>query len=183
MKLTCSIHLRPVEWQQSVEHYPSINMEGRRFSANFTIERGSELRLSNKMRLTDLAVQIQIFEVTRMQGQMAKLPPGSIGSFSFYDAMPPHDDIPGMDPFLSAWFVLNAQSLDDVWNQVQQGGYSECSLMVEIGPVESDVGPGWMWDVSKSPHLVIDAVTLSFKRSVPTLGESEEKKGSSFWQR
>ena len=64
--ITASIHLRPTGWQQSVEHYPSINVEGRRFSANCMIEPGSELRMGNNKRLEDLPVDIQIFETSRM---------------------------------------------------------------------------------------------------------------------
>jgi hypothetical protein len=183
MKLSSSIHLRPVAWQQSVEHYTSINVEGRRFSANCTVEPGSQLRLSNKIELRSLPVEIQIFEASRMQKPLAELPEGSIGSFSFYDTTPPHAEFEGMDPFLSGWFVLNSQSLNDAWEQVRQGGYSECLLMQKIGPVESEVGPGWLWDVKKSPHLAIDTVTLSFSRPAPTPSEPEEKRGSSFWHK
>jgi hypothetical protein len=171
--LTCSVNLRPLTWHQSVEHYTGIKVEGRRFHANCTVERGSDLRLSNKMRLEELAVSLLIFETTRMQDRRAKLPKGVIGEFSFHDASPE------MDAFLSGWFVLNIQSLEDAWNQVRQGGYSECTIGLEVGPIESPAG-GWLWDVAKNPHLVIDAVTVSFERPAPTptLAKPEQKKSS-----
>jgi hypothetical protein len=174
MMLTCSVNLRPLTWHQSVEHYTSINVEGRRFLAKCAVERGSDLRLSNEMRLEELPVEILIFETLQMQDELGKLPEGVLGEFSFFDASPE------MDAFLSGWFVLNVQSLEDAWNQVGQGGYSECRIGLKVGPVERPAR-GWLWDVAKSPHLVIDTVTVSFERPAPTLGPNEEKK--SFWRR
>jgi hypothetical protein len=171
---TCTLNLRPLDWHQSVGHYTGINIEGRRFRANCTVGPGSDLRLSNKMRLEELPVEILIFETTRMQDALAKLPQGALGSFSFYDATP-EDDYPSMDAFLSGWFVLNVQSLQDAWDQVRQGGYSECTISLHIGPIES-AGGEWLWDVAKSPHLVIDTVSISFRRPARRLGELEERK-------
>ena len=172
---TCYVNLQPLTWHQSVEHYTGIKVEGRRFGARCTVERGFDVRLSNKMRLEELPVEILIFETTRMQDELAKLPEGALGEFSFFDASPE------MDAFLSGWFVLNVQSLEDAWNQVWQGGYSECMIALNIGPVEHPQEDEWLWDVAKSPYLVIDAVTVSFERPAPTLGKPEQKK--SFWQR
>jgi hypothetical protein len=56
---------------------------GRRFSANCVVLRGSDLRLSNDMRLEELPVEITIFETARMKDQLAKLPQGALGSFHF----------------------------------------------------------------------------------------------------
>jgi hypothetical protein len=169
--LTCEVNLRPLTWHQSVEHNTYINVEGRRLSANCTVERGgrdADLRLSNNMRVEELPVHIQIFETKRMQDQLAKWAQGGLGSFSFHDATRSID----------GWFVLNVQSLEDAWNQIRQGGYNECSITLSVGPVES---PAWLWDVAKSPHLVIDGVSVSFERPAPVLGKSKEKK--SFWRR
>jgi hypothetical protein len=170
--LTCTLNLRPLNWHQSVEHYTGINIEGRRFGANCTVGPGSNLRLSNEMRLDELPVEILIFETTRMQDELAKLPQGALGSFSFYDATPA-DDYPSMDAFLSGWFVLNGQSLQDAWDQVQQGGYGECTISLHIGPIEN-AGGEWLWDVAKSPRLVIDTVSVSFRRPARRLGEERK---------
>jgi hypothetical protein len=164
-----------LHWHQSVEHYTGINIEGRRFGANCnTVGPGSNLRLSNDMRLEELPVEILIFETTRMQDELAKLPQGALGSFSFYDATPA-DDYPSMDAFLSGWFVLNVQSLQDAWDQVRQGGYGECTISLHIGPIEN-AGGEWLWDVTKNPRLVIDTVSVSFRRPARRLGELEERK-------
>jgi hypothetical protein len=179
--LTCGLDLQPSVWRQSVEHYTGINVEGRRFSAKCAVGPGSDLKLSNKMLVEEMPVEIQIFETKRMQSQLGKLPQGALGSFSFFDATPAHDDLSSMDAFLSGWFVLNAQSLDDAWHQVRQGGYRECSITLQVGPIESPA-IGWLWDVAKSPHLVIDTVSVTFVRPVPRL-DPPEQKSPSFWRR
>jgi hypothetical protein len=117
-----------------------------------------------------------------MQDELAKLPEGSIGSFSFRDASPPDGEFRGNDPHLSGWFVLNAQSFEDAWVQVLHGGYSECSLELWIGPVD-DTGPGLLWDVKKNPHLTIETVTLSFSRPAPAPAEPKQEAKKSFWRK
>jgi hypothetical protein len=174
MAHVCSIRLRPAAWSQSVEHFANIKVEGRRFIVDCVVERSFDLRLSNRMKIRDLPVQIQIFETTRMQDQLAKLPEGSIGSFSFSDAIPSDIDFDGMDPHLLGWFVLNAQSFEDAWVQVLRGGYNACSLTLWIGPTD-DTGPGFLWDVEKNPHLNIDTLQLSFSRPGPPPADQSRK--------
>jgi hypothetical protein len=171
-----------------VEHFTDINAEGRRFVTNCAVEPGSDLELSNRMRLNELPIQISIFETARMQDELAKLPQRMIGSFRFFDAMPPRDDGPAVDAFLSGWFVLNPRSLEDAWNQVREGGYGECKISISIGPVENP-SMGRLWDVARRPQLYIDTVQLSFtrpapiiKEPAPTINEPIEKKSPSFWR-
>jgi hypothetical protein len=182
--LTCNLNLRPVSWFQSVEHHQSINVEGRRFLVDCTVGSVSVfsvLKLSNDRELQQLPAQMQIFETTLMQDQLGKLPQGALGSFSFHDYEPARDDLPSMEAILLGWFVLNAQSLEDVWNQVMQGGYSECTIMIRVGPIEHST-MDWLWDITKTPRLIIDSVSISFKRLCPAVREAEEKKISSWWR-
>jgi hypothetical protein len=176
------IDLRPLIWRQSVEHYASINVEGRRFSARCTVSQGSDLTLNNKLQLETLPVEIFFFETTRMQSQLAELPQGALGRFSFFSATSAHEDIPAMGAFLSGWFVLNAQSLEDTWNQVLEAGYTECTITLGIGPVESLPLEGWLWNVTENPHLVIDTVSVAFERPAPRRASRDEQKRSSFWR-
>ena len=164
-----------------MEHSNGINVKGRRFSANCMVGPGSNLTLSNKMQLGELPVEIGIFETIQMRAQFPNLPQGALGTFSFRDANPANAAFPATDAFLSGWFGLDARSFEDAWNQVRQGEYSECAIMLDIGPVESPA-VGWLWDVAKNPHLFVDTVRVSFKRPVPTLGEPEDRKRKSFWR-
>jgi hypothetical protein len=167
------------EWDQSVEHYTSINVEGRRLVARCRIEDAGDLELSNEQRPEDLSVEVMIFDTPRMQKQLSELN-GGLGSFSYYPAEPAHADIPASDAFLSCWFCLNPQSYEDAWQQVRNGGYSECFIRVEVGPVESP-HMGWLWKVEQKLHLVISTVSVHFKRPVPKRVEVDEP--TSFWRR
>jgi hypothetical protein len=169
-------------WHQSVEHYSGINVEGRRFSADCIVAPGSKLTLSNSLRVRELSVQLLIFETNRMQHELAQLPQGALGSFSFYDATPAYDDIPTIGEFVSGWFVLNAQSLDDAWNQVLRAGYSECTIEVRISPVQPAPPESWVWNVTTNPHLVIDTVSIAFKRPSAQAQPREEEKRRGFWR-
>jgi hypothetical protein len=97
-----------------------------------------------------------------MQERLAKLPQGAIGTFGYYR------DSPG-DAIVSGWLCLNAHSHSDVWHQVLLGGYTDCRITLEVGPVESKEGV-WHWDVENNAHLSITTVSIEFKRDLPKLG-------------
>jgi hypothetical protein len=148
----CDLNLRPLNWKQG------INEEGRRLSAECAIAQDAHLILSNKMRLEALLpLQILIYDNTAriIQDGLAELPPSALGSFSFHDATPAYEDLPAMGAFVAGWFALNAQSLDDVWNQVLEAGYTECGITIRIGPVELGGPVDWLWNVTTDRHLAI----------------------------
>ena len=88
-----------------------------------------------------------------------------------------------MDAFVAGWFVLNAQSLDDAWNQVLRAGYSGCTIELGVGPVQLAQRETWVWDVRTNPHLVVDTVSIAFKRTVPQAPVPEkEKRRRTFWR-
>lgn len=149
-------------WRQGVSHYPTISVEGRDLKAYGHIEQGSELALSDGAILEQLPVELSLFEMSRMQDRLAKLPKGAIGEFGYYA------DPPG-DAFISGWLGLNAQSHSDVWHQVLLGGYTDCWITLEVEPVESKEGI-WHWDLKTNPHLSITTVSIEFKRELPKLG-------------
>jgi hypothetical protein len=155
------LNLAVARWRQGVSHYPTISIEGRDLKAYGQVEQGSELALSNGTVLEQLLVELPLFEISRMQDSLAKLPHGAIGEFS-YSA-----DSPG-DAFISGWVGLNAQSHSDVWHQVLLGGYTDCRITLEVGPVE-DQEVVWHWDVKANPHLSITTVSIEFKRELPKL--------------
>jgi hypothetical protein len=171
-----TLNLRPILWAQGVEHHTSIGVEGRRFSVECTVDAGSALRLSNKMRLEELRAHIQIFETGRMGDELAKLGQPALGSFHFVNEKP-------KEPLLLGWFVLNVRSFEDVWVEVGRGGYSESMMMIKVGPLEQTSKGDWLWDVATSPHLIIDAVSVSFRRVPPHEPEPAKRSRSFFWRR
>ena len=162
------IDLRPTDWVQGVEHHGDTGVEGRRFIANCKVRALSELELSNGLRLENLRAQMQIFETSRMQHQLSTLPKDILGAFKFYGAQDADAEFPAEDAFLAGWFVLHSQSLQAAWDQVRQGGYTDCDIRITVGPVEDTLEAGCLWNVEKTPQLTIDSVSISFARSAPT---------------
>jgi hypothetical protein len=146
-------------WWQGVSHYPTINVEGRDLRAYGHVEQGSELALSDGTTLEQLSVELPLFETARMQESLAKLTQGAIGTFRYL----PDDAV------ISGWLCLNAQSHSDVWHQVLLGGYTDCRMTLEVGPVENKDG-GWHWDVENNAQLSITTVSIEFKRELPKPG-------------
>jgi hypothetical protein len=171
--------MRVVEWHQSVEHYTRINVEGRRLAAHCRIDDAGDLELSNKQNLEELGIEVLIFDTPRMQKELSELN-GGLGSFRYYANEPAKDDIPAIDAFVSCWFCLNSQSYDDAWQQVLNGGYTECGIRIEVGPVEFP-SIGWLWNVEQQPFLIIGTVSVQFKRPVPKQAVADAP--TSFWRR
>lgn len=181
MIYSCYLLLRPTHWTQELQHYSRIGVEGRRLFANCTVEGGSDLRLNNGLKLEALRAHLSIFETAQMQEQLAKMPEGALGAFSFRKGSEADIDSPAIDPFLGGWIVLNAQSLQDTWDQVLHGGYTDCEIQINVGPLEAS-GGGWRWDVKGTPALDIDSVSVSFSREArPEI--RAEAPARSFWKR
>jgi hypothetical protein len=159
------LKLAVLRWWQGVSHYPTIDVEGRDLRAYGHIEQRSKLALSDGGILEQLSVELPVFETTRMQDRLAKLPQGAIGTFGYYR------DAPGEGAIISGWLCLNAQSHSDVWHQVLLGGYTDCRITVEVGPVESKDDGVW-WDVENSAQLSITTVSIEFKRELPKAGSA-----------
>ena len=152
-------------WWQGVSHYPTISVEGRDLRAYGHVEQGSELALSDGARLEQLSLELPLFEMSRMQEKLAKLPQGAIGSFGYYADSP-------SEVFISGWLCLSPQSHSDVWHQVLLGGYSDCKITLAVGPVESKNG-FWHWDVKINAELSITSVSIEFKRELSKLGAAQ----------
>jgi hypothetical protein len=54
------------------------------------------------------------------------------------------------------------------------GGYSECTIRVSVGPIESRGFRGWRWDVANNRFLSITSASVVFKR-LPKIVETEQK--------
>jgi hypothetical protein len=157
-----NLRLEPVSWRQEIRDYPSIKVEGRYLVASCKpkSEDASDLHLSNNTKLTDLNVELSILAGEQPLDGRGKLLDG-IGHFNFSEEMPPRDDLPGMDAFLSGLLYLKPDSYLALWEQVRDGDYVGCDITINIGPVESE-GFGWVWDVSQ--RLTISTVAIGFRR-------------------
>ena len=117
------------------------------------------MELSNGLKLDGLSAKLQLLDKTldeTHENLSALFPEHTIGSLTFY---------PG-PASLSGELWLNAQSLEEVWQQVRQGGYSSCMITVHFGldRLTRADGMHWLWDVTNVPHLLIEQVTVLFER-------------------
>ena len=80
---------------------------------------------------------------------------------------------------IGGWFCLRPPDFAEAWEQIRNGGYSECDIALEIGPVVSN-GPDWLWETSNDEVLFIDAARIDFTRK-PAAAVSEEPKRSKWF--
>jgi hypothetical protein len=153
-------------WQQSVSHFPRINVEGRHLKALARVVEEQELMLGDETPLEKLFVDFSVMEASSMRQEWPELKDSQIGTFNYSPYQPSRDDIPEMKAFIHGWVGLNAQLHQDVWDQVLMGGYSESIIRIKVGPVEFE-GKNWRWDVAKNPSLFVTSVSIDFKRFAP----------------
>jgi hypothetical protein len=163
------IDLRPVEWIQTISTNSIAAREGRGLIVNCKVK-DDHVVLSNERRLHHLSVNLSIIGGPPTRGDGKPLERG-IGVFSF------HDDIERRNPWdkpfyacVSGWFCLKPDSYADLWEQVRDGGYSDCLIDIRVAPVGSK-GFETLWDVEAHRHLFILGVSVRFTRKV-----FEEKK-------
>jgi hypothetical protein len=135
--------------------------------------------MSNNLALEKLSVDVSIFDAPRMAKHLAKLN-GALGTFVFYPHSAARDDIPAQHASISCWVGLDPQSCEDIWQQVRAGGFSECAIDVQVGPVESPYG-GWVWNVEENSQLIVETFSVRFNRPVQKPSKPEPPKR--FWQR
>jgi hypothetical protein len=176
------LNLSVSNWVQSASHYPSINVEGRGLSAQANITK-NDLVLSDGTPATTLSVQLSILETSRMQEELSKLPDNVIGRLNYSPYQPARADIPSIEAFVHGWVCLNAHLHNDVWHQVLTGGYRECAIRLNVGPIEFISPDGWRWDVENNQYLLIDTVSVDFTRraSLPKMPAGPPPKRS-FWR-
>ena len=66
------------------------------------------------------------------------------------------------DNYLHAWFYLS-KNFSSIWDQVRDGNYSDCSIDLDVEPVEFDKKDKFIWKNTESP-LSIEHVTFHFIR-------------------
>jgi hypothetical protein len=156
------LRLEPISWRQEIRDYPTINVEGRYLVASCKAAADADLRLSNNAKLTDLTVDLAVLMGEQPMNEDGRLLKQGIGCLFFNDPQAPRDNLPGMlDPLLQGWFYLKPDSYAAVWDQVREGGYVGCSIILRVGPVQNELPPK-VWDVTQT--LFILAVSLRFTR-------------------
>jgi hypothetical protein len=154
------LRLTPQKWLQEIRDYPTTASEGCYLTASCKAADDTDLELSNKAELAVFTVELLIMAGDRPLDADAHDKRG-IGELRFQEAMPAGDDPPGVDSFLHGFLYLKPDSYAALWDQVRDGGYVDCTITINVGPVQYK-RPAFFWDVSKP--LVISSVALTFTR-------------------
>jgi hypothetical protein len=145
------LYLKPVEWSQKVRRYPSLNVEGPHSTVTCTSRNNSDLLLSDGYKLSDLQIELAVFQGELRAKYRGSLPDQAIGGIWW---------IPEQ-AFVHGWFYLNADDFAAVWDQVRDGGYVACGIVVGVGRVQYTKNSEFAW--SGNP-VSIETAEVYFKR-------------------
>jgi hypothetical protein len=166
-----SIRLKPYEWVQTINRYPDIKVEGRRLRLKARAEPG-HLLLSNNEELSNLDIDLQIFDLDPGQVNGKPLETG-FGRFIY------RKPVGALGTHIDGWFCLEPESFSELWNQVREGGYSDCRMGLDVEPVAFN-GVEWEWDVIGNFGLFITSASIDFTRKTDFENRSKEKFGRWF---
>jgi hypothetical protein len=167
----CSLRLKPYEWVQTIDRYPDIKVEGRRLRLKARVEPDHRLLLSSKEELSNLNVDLLIFGLDPSQVNKEPLKAG-FGLFNY------RESVAALATHIGGWFCLEPESYAELWNQVREGGYSDCRMELVVEPVEF-IGVEWEWDVVGNFGLFITSVSIDFTRK--SVFENRTKKKLGLW--
>lgn len=146
------IHLKPVSWGQTVRRYPRIKVEGRKLDMNCKPITDRHFQISDGTNVPDLSVSLSVFDAGTISDDEAQLERG----FGLLANRFTH---------LDGWFLLTPSGFTEVWEQVRDGRYSDCTVTLTVAPV-SIQELGCLWDVSNSKVLFIETAEIRFTRKL-----------------
>lgn len=165
---TSYIRLTPLSWTQSIRS--DINPRyglGRKLS---TVCKPNDFLLSNRSNLTGHSLHLSFIEGEPTAADGTPLQRGIGQLFYNLDA----DEV-----FVHGWHFSAADHLSDIWDQVLNGGYVDCTIELHVGPINYH-GEDPIWDISQP--LFIDDATVYFTRSA-SVPEPQPKRQGFFGSR
>ena len=153
---TTYIWFEPIEWIQEIRDDPSINVRGRYLRANCRVAANCHVFIDGKIDLREFtSIPISILDGAPPEEEMPEAPKNkkTLGELSYMRDQ----------NYPNGWFYLeNSEWFTAVWDQVREGGYSDCRIAVGAGPVESSGVEDWIWNADRPLH--IDSAELQFNR-------------------
>jgi hypothetical protein len=125
----CMIHMRPFSWSQTISRYDKIKVVGRNLHGLCYATKANdrspspELRLSNGKWIQDIRIYLEVDDRSPSNADGSPLT-DAIGRLHFQEEI----------NAATGWIGLRPQDFSDVWEQVRQGGYSECLITIHIQP-------------------------------------------------
>ncbi len=152
-----SLFLTVDSWSQTITHGEKWPRHQFRFSAR--AREDEDLKLVGGPDIRKLIVQLSI-----VRGRPEKEPPEpGIGILAYHPEQPPRDDIDGMECFIGGWFWMEEDLYDEVWGQVRENKYTDCTVDIDIAPIEFGTFT-FKWDVGKKNVISIQRAGVMFGR-------------------
>jgi hypothetical protein len=113
------------------------------------------LRLRNEAKIADYEIELTILhgEIAANDRQKYTLIEEAIGGLWFVD-----DE--HFDELIHGWFFMKPNAYTELWEQTRRGGYSSCTISLEVGPVEGEEDE----EVCKDNPPSILSASISFAR-------------------
>jgi hypothetical protein len=169
----CALRLKPTSWAQYISRYDRVKAVGWQLRAlcragNASLpDAGPDLRLTSGEQIRDVNIYLdfETREPTNVDGTPLL---NAIGCL--------HHDV----GVVGGWISLKSNDFSEVWEQVRQGGYSDCFIEITVRPIEFlGEDTGWEWDVVNHQVIYITAAILQFERTAAKkkLEHAKQKRG------
>lgn len=152
------VTLKVTDWFQIISNNGPLDPPGLSMSANVALADEHDLELSTKERLRDLSIGVSFVEGTVLRGDGQPLERG-IGRFNYSK---------GTKGNVGCWFGLDPEHYREVWAQVRTGAATQCSITLEIAPLQK-AGGFPRWDVDNNGSLFVLGASMHFSyRAIPS---------------
>jgi hypothetical protein len=155
------VRMKPIYWTQAIRSDLDLRYgPGRKLSADC---KPDGFLLSNGTNLTDHSLHLAFMVGEPTAADDTPLQRG-IGQL-FYNA--------GSDGvFVHGWYFSPSDIYSDIWDQVLNGAYRDCSIDLTVEPINYD-GENPVWDTSHP--LFINDATVNFMRGTPAIRDQQQQ--------
>ena len=162
---TSYIRLKPLSWTQAIRSDLDPRYgPGRKLS---TVCKPQGFRVSDGTNLADYTLHLSFIEGEPTAANGTPLERG-IGQL-FY--------LTDNGVFVHGWYFSPADALSDIWDQVLNCGYVDCSIELSVVPINYE-GDDPVWDI-RQPLFINDA-TINFTRGMPAPDRQPQRRHGLF---
>ena len=146
---TSYVRLKPLSWTQAIRSDLDPRYgPGRKLSA---VCKPDALVLSDGTNLTDYSIQLAFLEGEPTAADEITPLERGIGLLAYTSS-----------GFIHGWYFSPTNIHSDIWDQVLNGGYTDCMIELAVEPINYDSGDDPVWDTSQP--LFIDSAIVYFTR-------------------
>ena len=173
---TCALSLKPASWIQTVANGDSPTTQtGRTLIMLSGPVDDSNLVLSNGVRVQGEKLSLSLYGAEEARRGDGTLLEHGIGFLVPY---------PKQHYTFGGWFCLKPPDFVEVWEQIRNGGYSDCEVTLWVGPVIHKK-QDWLWQLSdnsaRANALFIEAAEIHFTHTTVTATPKDPTTTRSGW--